>query len=151
MKRRITISMMSMLSIVLLSMISFGSANAQQGARQVGADTGMLTLGPNEMVRLSVVAKDGASNISLRVRLTEYTAEMCNGPVCKHVVALQTTSQPVTLDPGEAASFRTTVTGEEVRYVRAVLLSSNPNVKVMGIVFDTSTQRINAICTFIPD
>lgn len=150
MKRRNRVSILFALSIVLAAMMSFGSiANAQQGGRQPVADTGMLGLGPNEEFRLSVVPKDGASNISVRFRLTEYSAEICNGPVCKHVVTSQTTSAPIRLDSGEAASFRTS--GGLVQYSRVVVLSSSPNVRVTGVVFDTSTQRVLSICTFIPD
>lgn len=152
MKRRNTVSLLFTVSIVLASMVSFVStASAQQGGRQPVADTGMLGLGPNEELRLSVVPKDGASNISVRFRLTKYTGEVCNGPVCKHVATSQTTSAPVMVDAGEAASFKTTAEGELVHYFRAVVLSSSPNVRVTAIVFDTSTQRVLSICTFIPD
>lgn len=128
------------------------TATAQNGIKPI-VDSGMITLGPKEVLRLTVVGGNNNDNVRVRFRLIDYTAGMCNGPECKHVILSQTTSAPIRLDAGEAASssFPTTVAGEEVRYVRAVVLSDNPNVKVQGIVFDTSTQRINAICTFIPD
>lgn len=139
-------------AIVLCVLASFTTVTAQNGIKPF-ADSGMITLGPKEVLRLTVVAGNNNENIRVRLRLIEYTAGMCNGPECKHVVLSQTTSAPIRLDAGEAASssFPATVGGEEVRYVRAVVLSDNPNVRVQGIVFDTSTQRINAICTFIPD
>lgn len=128
------------------------TATAQSGIKPI-ADSGMITLGPREVLRLTAVGGNNNDNIRVRFRLIEYTAGMCIGQECKHVLLSQTTSAPIILDANEAAStsFPTTVAGEDVRYVRAVVLSDNPNTRVRGIVFDTSTQRINAICTFIPD
>ena len=127
-------------------------ATAQGGIKPI-ADSGMITIGPKEVLRLTVVAGNNNDNVRVRFRLIEYTAGLCNGAECKHVIMSQSTSAPVRLDAGEAASSSVPIMvgGEEVRYVRAVVLSDNPNVRVQGIVFDTSTQRINAICTFIPD
>ena len=151
MKRRITLSIALVISVVLVSLMSSDSTViAQQGGRRTVTDTGTLTLGPNEVLRLSVTPKDGTSTgtIVVRFRRMEYAAGSCNGGVCKHVVASQTTSDPITLARGEAVSFdiQSTAFG-----VRGVVLSSNANVEVRGVVFDTSTQRISAICTFIPD
>lgn len=141
------------IAIVFCVLALSTTAAAQSGSKPI-ADSGMITLGPKEVLRLTVVAgRVNNDNVRVRFRLIEYTAGMCDGPACKHVVLSQTTSAQIVLDANEAASttFPTTVAGEEVRYVRAVVLSDNPNVRVQGIVFDTSTQRINAICTFIPD
>ncbi|HWN09006.1 MAG TPA: hypothetical protein VNO50_07005 [Pyrinomonadaceae bacterium] len=148
MKSILTFSVAIVFCVLALS----STAPAQSGIKPI-ADSGMITLGPKEVLRLAVVAGNNNDNIRVRFRLIEYTAGMCNGSECKHVVMSQITSTAIRLDASEAAStsFPTTVEGEEVRYVRAVVLSDNPNVRVQGIVFDTSTQRINAICTFIPD
>jgi hypothetical protein len=151
MNRRITLSIALVFGVVLVSLMSsVSTVIAQQGGRRSVTDTGMLTLGPNEVLRITVNPRDGAfsGTIVVRFRRLEYAASNCNGGVCKHVVASQTTSDPITLDRGEAASFDI----QNVAFgVRGMVLSSNPNVEVRGIVFDTSTQRINAICTFIPD
>jgi hypothetical protein len=63
-------------------------------------------------------------------------------------VASPDTSAPITLASGEAASIDIPNTGSPVR---GVVLSNSRTAKVVAIVFDTSTQRIVAICTFIPD
>lgn len=149
MKRRMTLIAL-MLSVVLVTVITSASvANAQQGGRRSVADTGMLTLGPNEVIRLSVVPKDVASGpIVVRFRRIEYGPASCGGGACKHLTASQITSEPITLNRGEAASFEMQ---NSAFGLRGMVLSSSPNVEVRGIVFDTATQRIVAICTFIPD
>lgn len=151
MKRRPTLSIALALSVVIVALMSsYSTVIAQQGGRRTVADTGTLTLGPNEVLRLSINPKDGTftGTIVVRFRRMEYSPGSCNGGICKHVVVSQTTSDSITLGSGEAASFdiQNTAFG-----VRGVVLSSNPNVEVRGVVFDTSTQRITAICTFIPD
>jgi hypothetical protein len=149
MRAKVTLSIAFVFCVLLLST----TATAQGGIKPI-ADCGMIPLGPKEELRLTVAVGDvNNDNIRVRFRLIEYTAGICTGPACKHLVMSQTTSPPMMLNANEAASttFPTDVAGEEVRYVRGVVLSDNPNVRVRGIVFDTSTQRINAICTFIPD
>ena len=151
MKRRIRLSVALVLGLVMLAQMSSDStAIAQQGGRRSVTDTGILTLGANEVLRLTVTPKDRAltGTIMVRFRRLEYAPSSCNGGVCEQVVTSQTTSDPIALDGGEGASFDIPNTAFGVR---GVVLSSSPNVEVRGIVFDTSTQRINAICTFIPD
>ena len=149
MKAIVTLSIAFVFCVLLLST----TATAQGGLKPI-ADCGMIPLAPNEELRLTVAVGDvNNDNIRIRFRLIEYTAGVCTGTVCKHLVISQAITPPVTLNANEAAStaFPTTVAGEDVRYVRGVVLSDSQNVRVRGIVFDTSTQRINSICTFIPD
>ena len=150
MKRKVTLSAALVFGLLLLTQLSSDSAAiAQQGGRRSVTDTGTLTLGANEVLRLTVNPKDGASgSIVVRFRRIEYSPGNCNGGGCKHVPTSQTTSDPITLTRSEAASFDIQNTASAVR---GVVLSSSPNVEVRGIVFDTSTQRVIAICTFIPD
>jgi len=65
-----------------------------------------------------------------------------------YVVAASSTSDPLTLASGEAASIDIPNMGTPVR---GVVLSNSRTAKVVAVVFDTSTRRIVAICTFIPD
>ena len=149
MKAKVSLSIAFVFCVLLLS----ATATAQGGLKPI-ADCGMIPLGPNEALRLTVAVGDvNNDNIRVRFRLIEYTAGICTGGVCKHLVMSQTLSPPIMVNANEAASttFPIDVASEEVRYVRGVVLSDSQNVRVRGIVFDTSTQRINAICTFIPD
>jgi Flp pilus assembly protein CpaB len=140
MKNKVTSLIAVVFSVVLLSVV----AQAQSGVKPV-ADTGMLTLGSNQVLRVTVATGDvtGDDVISVRFRQMEY---MEQGDIYR--VASSNTSAPITLTSGEATSIDIPNTGSPVR---GVVLSNSRNVKVLGIVFDTSTQRIVAICTFIPD
>jgi hypothetical protein len=134
MKNRVTFSIALVLSVVLLSL----SVKAQGGMRPI-ADTGLVTLGPYQVLRATVAAGDvnGDYGIRIRFRRMEYIEQ---GNIYK--VGSQSTSAPITLAPGEAASIDILNTGSGVR---GVVLSNSRNAKVVFIVFDTSTQRIVAI------
>ena len=148
MKRRIALSIAFTLSVVLVTLASSASTvQAQQGIRRV-ADTGIVSLGPNEELRLTLMGDfnaDGKVDAADYVlfRRMEYGQESCNSDgVCKLVVTSQTTTNPIRLRPGEAVSF-TCIPGS-VFGVR-VVVESNRKARVLGVVFDTSTQRVVAI------
>ena len=111
MKRRIALAIAFTLSVVLVSLASSDSTvQAQQGIRKV-ADTGVVSLGPNQELRLTLFgdtngdAKVDAADYVLFRRI-EYGQESCSSDgVCKLVVTSQTASNPIRLAPGEAASL----------------------------------------------
>lgn len=132
MKRRIITSIALALSIVFVSLMNPDtSANAQNQLRPV-ADSGFITLGPNQVLRVTVATGD-EDNIRVRFRRTEYIEQ---GNVYK--VASQSISAAITLAPGEAVGYDHIGNFN----IRGVVLSSSRKVKVQGVVFDTSTQRV---------
>ncbi len=143
MKFRKTLSIAIVLSIVLVSLMSSDSTAKAQNRIKAVADTGMVTLGPNQVLRLSVVSVDGELGggiYGIRFRQVSYTQGICNGDgVCKQSVASQSTSDPMTLMPGEAATFDIPNTAFGVR---GIVETNRRNVRVLAIVFDTSTQTI---------
>jgi hypothetical protein len=140
MKNMVRLSIALVFSIALLSM----TAMAQGGLKPV-ADTGVITLGPNQVLRITVAAGDVTGDGNIRVRFKQMAyIEQDN----IYRVASTSTSTTIALTSGEATSVDISNLGSGVR---GVVLSNNPRVKVVGIVFDTSTQRIVSICTFIPD
>lgn len=140
MKNRVTLSIAVVFSVVLLSM----TAMAQGGLKPV-VDTGMITLGANQVLRITVAAGDlnGDNNIRVRFRQMGYM-EQDN----IYRVSSTNTSATRVLTSGEATLIDISNLGAGVR---GVVLTNNPKVKVLGVVFDTSTQRVVSICTFIPD
>ncbi len=137
-------SKMKFLVAVVFSVTVLAVTANAQGAMKPIADTGMLTLGPNQILRITVSAGlNGDDNTRVRFRQMEYIEQ---GHIYR--VGSANTSTPISLASGEATSMDIPNMGPPVR---GVVLSSNRNAKVVGIVFDTSTQRIVAICTFIPD
>ena len=147
MYRRIALSIALAVSVLSLSLVSSDStarAQAQdrprnpEAANKFTADTGVITLGPNQIIRITVVNR-GKADSNVRFRKMEYTQGTCDGGVCSHVVASQTTSAPISLAPGEAGSIDIANTSLGVR---GVVLSNSSEVLVTGMIIDTDTGKV---------
>ena len=137
MKRKIILSIALILSVILVSMISSDSTTLAQQPQRFTADTGVVTLGPNQVLRVTVATGDlnGDDTASVRLRWIEYTQGVCNsGGVCKHAVASQTTTNPITLMPGEAASLDLVAT----TFGRGIVLSRR-DVRATAAIINTLT------------
>ena len=141
MKRKIVLSIALVASLMVLSLIRSDSVVTAQNQLKPVADSGMVPLGPNQVLILTVNAGTGEGPVAVRFRQMEYDQVACSDGVCKHLVANETVSPLVVLQPNEAASQTLVAT----TYGRGVVLSNKPNVRVNGIVFDTSTQRVVSI------
>jgi hypothetical protein len=142
MKRRITLSIALVLSVVLVSLMSSDSTVKAQQPQRFRFDTGVLLLGPNQELRVTVATGDVNAEDSINIRFRQINYDNCSPKLC---IASQTTSDPVRVAPNEAAYFNV---GPDVHGNRVVVLSNSRNVKVLGIVFDTSTQRFVAQIEF---
>ncbi len=132
--KNIVRSSLFVISIVLSTLAFTGTVLAQNQLKVV-ADTGVVTLGPNQILRVTVGAGDGNDTALVRFRQTEYEPCLASPKLC---IRSQTISNPIVLAPHEVAIV------DAADYVvwRTVVLSNRRNVKVTGIVFDTSTQRV---------
>jgi hypothetical protein len=125
-----------------LSAITFApTAQGQQSTKIFRSDIGVVTLGTGQVLRVSVIV-DFAPN-HVRFAWTKYMPSGCNADgVCRHAIESQGATTPVTVDPNETVTFDVQGTGAPVR---VVVESSSRRTRVLGIVFDTSTQRVVAI------
>ncbi|MCM3871207.1 MAG: hypothetical protein ND895_11015 [Pyrinomonadaceae bacterium] len=102
--KRIPTSLLVTMSI-LLSLVSLPATAQGAPPQRFRSETGLIIPGPHQRLRLVV---DGTSNtiLTVRFRRVEYMQDSCNSDgVCKLSVSSQTTSPPITLMPGEAASI----------------------------------------------
>ena len=138
MKRRITLSIAIALSIVALSLTSSDTAVSAQNQLRVVGDTGVVKLGPNQVLRVSAVDGDTDGADFLLFRRVGYTQDACDGAVCKLVPSSQTTSSPISLMPGEAVTFQV---GPDVQGngVRVVALSNGRNMRGNASIVDQVT------------
>jgi hypothetical protein len=138
MKRRIALSIAIGLSVVLLALMHSDSTAKAQPGRVFAVDTGVFTLGPTQTLRITVA--NGLDQATVRFRRLSYIDGSCVAGVCKHIISSQTLSDPMTLAPGEAASYNLgdTLTHE----VRSVVTSNREDLRVNAIVIDTTTNAI---------
>ena len=139
MKRTMTFSVALLLSLVLLSLATSDS-KAERRPR-FRAETGIIgPLGPDQSLRINVVSH-APESISFNFAEMNYTPGPCDGSVCQQMLASQTSSGPIHLDPNQGASMLVNST----LAVRVIMMSNSPNVQVNAVVFDTSTQRVVAM------
>ena len=143
MKRRIALSFALALSVISLALVSFDSAARAQQRQRCTADTGVITLRPNQKLRLAtngtIGPQAGDATVVVGFRRMDYVHEGCNSDgVCKLAVASQSTSAPITVMPGEAA-YIDVAPAYPGGGVRVVVLSNRRNVRATAAIIDTVT------------
>jgi hypothetical protein len=148
--KRITLLIALVLSITLVSLIKSDSTVNAQPPDRFKADTGVVTLGLNQKLRVVVTGMGGNDATTVRFGRMEYTQDACGSGVCKLVVASQSMSAPVTLVPDEAASMDITpVPGSSG--VRAVVVNNRRNVRATAAIIDTITGELTFLETMEDD
>jgi hypothetical protein len=123
---------------VLLSLATAGSKaqNQQQG---FVFDTGIVTLGSNQLLRLTV--SSWYYDFSYAIRRSTYAQGPCNDGICKHSLVSQDTSNPIHVAPNEGASVDIANSGLAVR---GTVLSSRRRMQVTAQIIDTTTGNVTA-------
>lgn len=114
---------------------------AQAAPIQVG-QTGVVPLGPNQALRLTVNTGSGTDTIVVRFITAVYSGSS-NGGIWKTTNISQTTFGPVTVLSSEAASIDIAPTDGIA--VKATILSNNSNVHVTGEIIDVATGEVQGI------
>ena len=134
MKRSITLTVALAVSAILLSVASSDSVSQAQQRKLFQWDTGVVSLGPNQVLRL-VGDWNGDGDTTVGLREIKYAQGACNGPVCKLMTTSTTTSGPHTLAPGEAISLELVAT----TYGRGILTSNRRDMRVTASIINTTT------------
>jgi hypothetical protein len=142
MKRRIILSIALIASVVAL--IKFNPAVSAEPPQKFVWDSGIVTLGNNQILR--VVSVDGELGGGLYgevIRRFEYQQTTCETGSCKYAVASQTTTPPLTIAPNEAVSIDTPPGGTR----RIAVLTNNRNVRVNASIIDAVTGEVVSFTT----
>lgn len=139
MKRRIVLTVAFSLSVILMSLASSDSTTkAQQRGRLFQWDTGVVKLGPNQVLRLFGDANgdgDVDGNDYLVFREIKYGQSACDGSVCKLVTLSSTRNGPHKLIPGEAISMELTAT----TFGRGIVTSNRRDLRITASIINTTT------------
>ena len=134
-------SLALVLSIVLLSLVCFPSAALAAPPQRFTAETGLIIPGPHQKVRITVTPL-GNTGLTVRFRQIEYMQDSCNPEgVCKLTISSQTTSDGITLAPGEAASQDLLAS----TYGRGIVLSNSQDARVTVQIIDTPTGQVESL------
>ncbi|HEV8589354.1 MAG TPA: hypothetical protein VGQ72_10805 [Pyrinomonadaceae bacterium] len=141
MKRKVRNSIAIALGAPMAVMMFVLTAPAQQPKRKPIGDTGIVTLRPNEILRV-VGDWNGDGVADIQFRQAVYVQGGVNNGVYKLMLTSQSTSQTVTLMPGEAASID--IPSNDFG-VRAIVFSDKPNLHVNAMIVDATTGNIIAM------
>lgn len=137
MKRKITLSIALVVSLIVLLLTSFDSRVEAENQMRYVADTGFIKPGPNQELRVSVAVGDvNGDQIHVRFRRLKYIEQ---GNIYK--VASQTTSPPITLSADEAAS----VDAADLAVWRLMVLSDSKNMRVTVQLIDKTTGQVDSV------
>jgi hypothetical protein len=138
MKRKITLTMALALGGLLLSLTSSDATVRAQQPAKFRADTGIVTLGPNQVLRVTATAVvDGADFLAVRFRRIQYGPGACDGGVCKLGSVTDLIIDPITLRSGEGASMDLAQAG--FNGVRIMVQSNSRNVRATATIINTVT------------
>lgn len=138
MKRKITLTLALALGCVLLSLTSSDSTARAQQRPKFRSDTGIVTLGPNQVLRVTATGDvDGADFLALRFRRLQYAQGTCAGGVCKLASVTDLIIDPFILMPGEGASIDLAQDG--FKGARILVQSNSRNVKATAMIVNTIT------------
>ena len=149
MKRRVTLSIALAVGVLSLALVSSDStARAQQQRRpRFMADTGMVTLGPNQVLRITAAPAfdpDADGPTTIGIGQIDYVQTDCAAGTCKHApvnpnpvaerydIIIDVISKDIPQKPGSSG-------------VRGIVFSNSGNVRVVFHIMNTSTGDITAI------
>jgi hypothetical protein len=140
MKRRMSISIALVLGVVSLFLMSGGPTVRAAKERVFSIDTGIMTLGPNQVLRIVTNNKDPEAGYVVRFSQMTYSVTSSSG-TSRYARVSQTTSDPMSVAPGEGFSIDIG-TSENLR---VVVSSDSPDLQVTAQIIDTTTGNIIAI------
>jgi hypothetical protein len=103
---------------LFMSFVSFPlTAQAQQPPKRFRGDTGVITLGMGQVLRITIASEGFEDNIlAVRFAWMKYMPAGCNNDgVCRHTIQSEGVTAPVNIPGHEAASFDVQGTGNGVR------------------------------------
>src|SRR5688500_16138702 len=150
MKRRIIFSIALALSIAAVSLMKSDAAANAARPKRFAADTGFVTLGPNQILRVTVVASANSSgevdgrDFLVWQRSPSLASPTCNSDgVCKYLLVSEPPTESIELRRGEAASMDITSTPSSVG-VRIVVVVTKPDMQVNTLIIDGATGAVVA-------
>ena len=138
MKRKIALTMALVLGSLLVSLTSSDSTARAQQTAKFRADTGIVKLGPNQVLRVTATGEtDGADLLAVRFRRMQYEQGTCTGGVCKLASVTDLVIDPITLMRGEGASMDLAQAGFDG--VRIVVQGNRRHVRATAMIVNTLT------------
>jgi hypothetical protein len=132
--------------IILLSVATLAPTISAQQRRRFRADTGVITLGIGQVLRITIASEGFESQNIIRTRFVwmRYGPMNCNTEgVCRQMVQSQGATTPAVLNQNEAASFDMQGTGGGVRVGVFADYNANGTVDAADLmIINTATGEV---------
>jgi hypothetical protein len=148
MKRRIAISTAVVLSVILISLVIADYPAEAQNQLRVVADTGIITPGPNQILRVSGDGVDQDDVITFRFRRIGYQA-VSEGPGITRYSAISDTITNSITATGVDGITATGVDGIGIDATRIIVMCNRPNVRVNGALIDAATGTTQVLIALL--
>lgn len=146
MNRKTTLSIALFLSFLLAVLTS--SDSQAQGNRRFVYDSGMITLGQNQTLRISVNGMDGNDRVRIQFRQIGYGQQSChNGGVCKVLTTNEVIKETVFFSQNEGVWVDIDRTPGESG-VRGIVTANQP-VRVNAQIIDMTTGEVQSITAIL--
>lgn len=146
MKRKIILSTALILSLTILLLLTSSDSRVEaQNQTRYTAGTGIITLGANQNLSLTINGS-GDEAIAVRFRRTRYVKTACADGVCRYVIESQTTSETMISAPNQSSKLD--VMGNQIGPDAAVsieVLSSRRNARVTVQLTDALTGQVQSV------
>lgn len=136
------------LLILLATIVAFGlpvfrnQATRAQGNLRYFADTGLVTTGHNQKLRVTAAAA-AEDRMNVRFVRTDYGQEKCTGNVCRFVAASRTETGIINLAPGETAYLEGDPDHPVIAGRSRVVVEGNKPMLINLQVVDTVTGQVS--------
>jgi hypothetical protein len=146
MKRKITL--LSALAVTIISGLLLASNTGVEAQNQLrySGGTGLVMLGENQNMSLTINGGSGDDAIAYRLRRTVYVKTNCTDGVCRYVTESQTTTGTMLSAPNQSSKLD--LMGNQIGTDRAVsieVLSSSPNAVVTMQLIDVLTGQVDSV------
>jgi hypothetical protein len=139
--RRIVSSPIAVILAVSVTLISFASTTHAEPPPRYLFNTGVVKLGPNQILRIVIDWGDGTAG-QVRFGRTIYTQGPCNAEgVCK-LTGINSFAGPTTVQPGVVASCDVLAAGT---YGRGLVITSSPKVRVNAAIVNATTGTTDVL------
>jgi hypothetical protein len=119
--------------------------SAQPRPNRFRGDTGVITLGLGQVLRITIASEGFESNaVAVRFAWMKYGPAVCNAEgVCRHVIQSQGVTAPVNVGPSQAASFDLSGSGDGVR-IEVLANSDSANTEDSMIIINAATGEVTS-------
>lgn len=144
MKRRIVLSIAMFLVIASFAMSSSDATVSAARNSLTRFDTGVITLGADQLLRINVNGSAGNDTINVQTTRQVYGQPVCNAGVCQSFLIIVEALPVMTVESSEMLTFNVVPTTSSGG-VRALVTANDPFADVTAHVVDANTGKTQII------